>query len=342
MALIFMDGFDYFDRTQITRKWTAMSDSTQVAISSDTRTGVGQSLRLDSFSATRFINKVLDTGISEAFVQFALKVASGSAAEFLLLHSGGTAQLRVRFASTGTITILRNTTTLATYMGGVLTGWNYFELKLKISNSITAGDVLVKMNSVEVLSLAGGTDTQNDSSSNLATIIQIQDSGTDSYWDDFIFMDNVDDGTGLNTLIGDHKIQTLYPNANGDENDFTATGDSENWQCADDPTVQDDDSTYTSSGTVGDKQLFGFNNLTGSIASIAAIAINTTARKDDAGARGVRPLLKTNSTEEEGNDIALGDSYSSQQQLYGENPITAAAWTATEINAIQAGLKIQS
>jgi hypothetical protein len=64
------------------------------------------------------------------------------------------------------------------------------------------------------------------------------------------------------------------------------------------------------------------------------------ARKDDAGTRKVAPLFRISSTDYVGSDDTLSTSYQYFGQIYENSPATSAAWSISEINNAEIGLKL--
>jgi hypothetical protein len=66
------------------------------------------------------------------------------------------------------------------------------------------------------------------------------------------------------------------------------------------------------------------------------------ARKEDSGARTLRPVIRTGGSNFEGDDATLNQSYLATRHVWEQNPDTVADWTGTEVNAIEAGQKVQA
>lgn len=103
---------------------------------------------------------------------------------------------------------------------------------------------------------------------------------------------------------------------------------------------EDGDTTYVYSSTVGNEDLYTVSALPLSPASI--IGVNTVgyARKSDSGARTASFQIKANGTETSSNsNVNLSLSYTWSEGWMPLDP-TGAAWTATNINAAQIGIKV--
>ena len=76
--------------------------------------------------------------------------------------------------------------------------------------------------------------------------------------------------------------------------------------------------------------------------SIATLAVQlaTVARKDDAGSRSLRAVLKSGATTANGATRVLGTSYAVYDDRFDVAPATGAAWTKAGVDGLQAGVEI--
>ena len=94
------------------------------------------------------------------------------------------------------------------------------------------------------------------------------------------------------------------------------------------------DASYVESGTVGHKDLYAYQDLTGTPAAIMAVQVATVARKDDAGSRSLRAVLKSGATTANGATRVLGTSYALHDDRFEVDPATGAAWTKAGVDAL--------
>lgn len=99
----------------------------------------------------------------------------------------------------------------------------------------------------------------------------------------------------------------------------------------------DGDSSYNSSSTVGQIDLFGITSLPGTASNIVAVDNILYARKDDAGTRTIEGVIKSGGTSVTGPNLALSTSYQFVDQIQQTDPNTSAAWTPTGVNAATIG-----
>ena len=147
-----------------------------------------------------------------------------------------------------------------------------------------------------------------------------------------------DTGGGRNDdFLGDVKVVTLRPNADTAQADFTPSAGSAHYSLVAEAPDDDGDASYVESGTVGHKDLYGYQDLTGTPAAIMAVQVATVARKDDAGSRSLRAVLKSGATTANGATRVLGTSYALYDDRFEVDPATEAAWTKAGVDALQAG-----
>ncbi|NCC03457.1 MAG: hypothetical protein EOM37_05340 [Proteobacteria bacterium] len=341
MALRFIDGFDHLTTlAQYLYKYNEASSASYIAPDIGRRSG-SNAVRL--YSTSGYLTKTLDEQatwiVGAAFKMAAMP--SGNAAIFQFRDNTGNAQASLCVTSGGSLSLLRGTTSgtvLATSAGALVAGaWNFIEGRLTIADS--GGLFEVRVNGEVWATYTGDTKY----SSTLATANSIRISGFPSavqVWYDDLY---ICDGTGAvnNGYLGDVRVDTLFPSGVGASAQFTPTGSATNWENVDDA-APDDDTSYNASETAGQIDSFTFADLTALNAAIMGVQANILARKDDAGNRQMRAVARVGSTNYEGADLTLTDSYLDHRTIWNQNPATAAAWTEAEINAAEFGYKVQA
>ena len=340
MALQFYTGFDYYDQTQTQRIWSYSAG--------------GNSLVPGRFGGRGWVfnneNGYLSTVLTNSstfVVGMAMYYAYGNSSNPFLVFQDATAsrtspitQVDLRLTADGAFQFTRNGTILATSPSYVFTfnAWNYIEVKVYINNS--TGYVQLKVNGQSFLNVSS-LKTQN-SGNNYVNMVRVQPhSSSGSYQfqiDDLYILD--DQGAApQNDFIGECRIQTQWPSANGDTNLFQVVGALSNYQAVDE-TISDDDLTYVKSGTVGniDDYAMGTVNMTG---TIYGVQVNLTYRKDDVGVRTITPIIKSSGTFYEGSVFTCMSNYNVASKIWPLEPHANAAWTNTSVNALAAGIKIK-
>lgn len=268
---------------------------------------------------------------------------SGTILQFM---EGGTAQFWLGFQSgnTGKIEMRRGGsggTLLATTSSAVITNLTFahIELRLRINDSIASGDVELYVDGSSVLTLSAAVDTQNTSNA-YVDVVQIGNADFNGYIDDFFI---IDWSTGASTQVGVSRVYNLYPIGAGNTNNFTASGgggSGTNYQMVDE--IPNSTSDYVSSSTVSDVDLYDMSNFTSTPQAIRSVQLNNLMAIMDAGARTVRGVLRVSGSNYEGSNLYPNPSYRFHPTLFTANPATNSLWTASEVNAVQAGLKIQA
>jgi len=256
----------------------------------------------------------------------------------IVFRNNAIQHLRLRITAAGELALDRGVTQLAITSGQGLTQsiWYYIEVNARIDNS---GDYDVHIDGSQVFQ-ATGVDTQNGGSAVVDNIFLQGDATLDPRFDDIYFLD--DTGTDNVGLLGDCRVETVFPDALGNENDFTASPAVGQHLNVDDGLTPDDDTTYNHSATVTDRELYGFAALTGDIDTVFAVDGKMLVRKEDAGFREVRVISRSNVTEVESADKTLGVDYVYVNHIFENDPNGGGNWTETAVNAAQFGLDLQT
>lgn len=260
---------------------------------------------------------------------------------------GGTGnQMTLTFEETGIIRLYRGGiggTLVATTAAGTfnLDQWFWLEIKVKIHN--TSGLLEVRVNTVTKISFIGDT--------RVGTPLLGAAYGWDSlHWatetfngpiintDDMYLLD--DTGTENTDYLGNVRVNTQFAISNGDTIDFSVFGVGSNWQAVIGTALTD--SQYVYAGTVGDEDLYDMDpNVTAQ--NIFGIQVRGAYRQDDSTQMVARNIIKTGGTVFEGaTDHYLSGSYTYYREIWELNPDTGVGWTSAELNALQAGTKVQA
>jgi hypothetical protein len=218
------------------------------------------------------------------------------------------------------------------------TTWYWIWGYIKISD--TVGIVRTKINGVADIATTTGLDTRNDAGANGDKVSQIIFGIDTNYdFDDMYVQDAVGTASNGDDIdIGEVTIPYLVPDSAGDTTTMTPSAGS-NWQNVDD-VPPNDDTDYNSHATSGNLDLY--NMTTSAATSVLGAVARVRMRKDAAGAKNARILLKSGGTVSNGTDIALGTTYSTYPRNMRKNPVTAADFTPTEIDAIQVGQEVRT
>ena len=225
--------------------------------------------------------------------------------------------------------------------------WQFIEIKVVIDNS--TGSVSVNVQNQSVVS-AVNIDTQVTPNAYLNGVDINTDVGiTGSPGSLFgFFCINVDDfylcdttvGPGIypcDDFLGDHRVATLYPTANGAISWTPLSGT--NWQEVSE-THFDGDATYNYSSTVGQEDLFSVNPLVGTVNTVLAVQITGAYRKTDSSPRYIAQHISSGGTDGAATPQQLAMSYSYLSDIFVLDPNTGANWTTAAVNSMNIGYSL--
>jgi hypothetical protein len=362
MALLFIEGFDTMNSPSTDPanhtglKW----DFTQINVSTSNRfTGSGNCIA--DGSRGNFVARNIGQNLSAGVIGFAynpgMSLSNLYKANMVVFMDGdltSTVQFGLYIDNNRKLNLFRgdhsNTLGTTTY---VLTQnqWHFIELKFAINNSISTGDVILYVNGSNVLQLANGTNTRA-TANNYVTgyrfngAVPAFGSAGDSVWaiDDHYLLDLT--GSTNNAPLGNCRVITLRPNGNGNSSQWVGSdGNSvNNYQQVDDPTGPFDfDSTYNESGNVGDKDTYSFDDLPATTNTVFGVQSNIFAKKTDTGTRTINHVTRIGGTDYDA--TATGDltsGYLDYRTVMDVKPSDGTAWTVSDINNAEFGVKVNS
>lgn len=271
-------------------------------------------------------------------------ISSASNRPVLILWGDGvtTQHLTIYALTDGSLKLYRGDssgTLLGTTATGIITvaTWYYLELHAIIDD--TTGEYEIRVDGVNVLS-ATGVDTRNGGTNPEVTCVTVGRASTDrSYYDDLYIITG--DGTGVSGFQNEITIEQIKPNGAGNYTQLTPTGSATNWQNVDDIPFSTTD--YNSSPTAGTKDTYAYSNLTATTGTILGSVIHFAANKNLAGFKKGRRLIRISSTDYAGADTpSLSATVRYFSEVLPESVATAAAWTISEVNGLEAGFEVRS
>lgn len=340
MATDFIDGFEaygnspdpnYSSRVGGAFKWVPNSGWTP---STPTRSGFGK--MLNSAGAARLIGEYA-TARQEQWSGIAVL---GSFSVEMRDYDADTVQMTIQCDGTiGRVRFWRgqtNSTLLAETASNIFSGavWNYFEWYVFISD--TVGAIEARINGQTVLTVSG----IDNKVSSLAGFNEIQMAANNV--DDFYTNNNVV-GPGSypnNGFMGDIRVDTLFPVGDASVAWTPLTGGS-NFAMVDELAC-DGDTTYNYTTTVGATDYFTFGALSGVVNAVIALQVSGVFRKDDAGTRTFKMHTKSAAAVADGSVWSAANGYLYYYDIFAVDPNTSASWTPAAVNAIQAGITLES
>ena len=266
-------------------------------------------------------------------IGFAYKHQNGSG-QLVGLYQGSTSypQCELNVNSSDEIEIKSNSVVLGTGSTQMVTGqWYYIEWKVQIGDSAATE---LRINGVTDIDITG-VDTKKYAGDDVSLIVFYALMSSGDCIDDIYVLDGA---SGLNDFLGEVEIEAIFPNSDYGTCDWTCSTGTDHYALVDD-NPPDDDSTYVSTDTVDHKDLFDYQDVSGD-AGILGIQINTLARVESA-ARNLTPMVRSGGIEYAQTAQSVTDtSYDEFVTILETDPNTSSAWTVTNLNAAQFGVKM--
>lgn len=324
----FKDGFDHMAAADLVQKWA--SSSSVVGASKVTGVyGFGSAQRY--LNANRTIQTPTLTARASYLACLHFRLESLPASDVVLLNwrESTTSHCDIRITAAGAIRATRNGTSLGISSTGVVGINTWYWLEAVVTVNDTTGAVSVRLNTTNILTLTS-QDTRNAGSTGLVDNIQLNSvSGGNNDWDTFHV---INASSLINTEL---VIDTVVPTGAGNSTQFTPSTGS-NWQNVDDAT-SDGDSTYNSANTVGHKDLFAMADPRAGV--VEHVQVCVAARKDDAGARQLAIVTRSDGADYDGATQTVTSSYLVYRESLRYDPDTAADWGQAALAAAEFGYK---
>lgn len=356
MSIQRFEGFDHFDIETANAADLSAKGMFPGATSTFTYTG-GQyaGSALTANAATDVLVVPYVTAVTESFVGFWLYLAAapGAVATILEFHSSDTSlsnpHLSLKINTDLSVELFRDGSTSLSSSGAAAIGttsWTFVEVRALVNN--VTGAYEVKLNESSLFSGSSVNTASSVGSDYAVDSIRLVGAATMiPRFDDLVIVDTTVAGSEPVTFTGKVTVATLWPNADGSLTDFTGVGTgSLNYDRVDETPGKDDDTSYVQSTTVGDRDLYNFDDIPAGYAGLSTIlAVQTSAavRKAQPGTKEVRTNIRSVATDVNGDNTELTATYRyTPAQIQATDPDTASAWTSSGVNAMQAGIEIMT
>ena len=345
MALKKFDSFSHYAIGELLKKWPYSVNASGLGVGgTGGRRGGGRlsvNWYANNFVADVFANH--NTWIVGGFFN-----TLGFAANIFHIADGATTQVMVSQTADGYLKVYRGSTSnlLATSNSVVFlaSSKHYIEFKAVIHGS--TGSFEVHIDGVAVAGLTvTGANTQASANA-YANKIKLGDSagsgGPNIYYEDVYICD----GSGsapCNDFLGDCKVVACYPTGNGTTSNFVGsdTNSTDNYLLVDEAAPNTTD--YINSLTPNDVDLVNVTDIADTPSVIYGVQTNLYACKSDAGTvRTVADLIRSGGTDYPGVEKTLGTDWVYLCEIHEKNPNTDAAWTKTNFNSAEFGVKMVS
>lgn len=346
MSLVFMDGFDlYADTTGLNENWDWFS-----APGFSTTGGRFGGGSVDISVINTGIYKILDNSHNYITVGAAIKPDLNVNGYYIVWAEDGSPNVGfdmhagVHILTDGTVELHGDGgVVLASTASGKVAAGSWYYIEFSCFRDGASGTADLYINGISELSVTG-VDTRDGTAGSYLHVAAYATSNTFSADDVYILTD----ASAIPTPWGDTRIEVILPDADTAVADLTLSAGSNGYELIDDSlgTNGDGDTTYISGTSGASPSLqseFDMGSLTGSPATIHAIAVNVRASKTDAGAGNYTPYVISGTAEAAGNDVTASEgTYSISNNFFTIDPNTGGAWTEAAVNAVKLGVRITS
>jgi hypothetical protein len=345
MAIIYAEGFD----DGIMRGATGGADA-PTASTDQPRTGT-HSLKTflnasGAFDSSFYSVSHAALATGWVYVAVYLPAAPAATARLVALLDTATVHVTLDLGTDRKLIATRNGTALATGSFVLPTSaWTHLAIKATIADA--AGAVEVRINGSPTPDIdESSVDTRNGGNASWdVTRIGWFSGGnmgvnTGVYHDDLVIQDTTGSAPE-NDWLGDVECRYSFPDAAGDEQDFTVAGSrppATAWESLDEVPA-DDAVTLIESNTPTDQVLLNYGAIAAG-GTIYAVIPLLRALKDGAGARSIAPREKLGTTVRNGADIALSTSWVTYQGDVWHRDPDGSVWTTSSVNSSQAGAEV--
>jgi hypothetical protein len=346
MSLLFVDGFDHYATADFSKKYVATVGSPVITAGIgrrgtkgyDTQTGGGITKEFPAESSW-----VMGIAFKiPAAVPNPVSIPNG---RIFTLLDGATQQCELRFDNaTQELIVTRNGTLVTGGRSSIVLSLNqyyYIEWKVTISDSIAADSCVVRVDGVEVINVTAGQDLKNTANTTATRVlIGIGTTNAKHQYDDLYICNQ--SGSTNNNFLGDCRVDTLYPDADGFYTDGTPSAGSDHYAMVDETPVSTTD--YVTLASLNDRDSYSFDSLP-ALAGQVVYGVQAVAAtgKDDSGLISAATFVRSGTSpavDQDGVSTPLPTTYTFLRDIYEQNPDTSTAWDRDSVNAAEFGVVV--
>lgn len=345
-TVAFVDGYDHYPSNINTAGYGLMSTYVQGFISGNGVSlatglnGVGFCLQIDSTSVGGEIRRawgVENAKISHGFAMKIRQLGSGNQAILRYLNNAGNSQFVLGLSELGMPYVTGEGGTILAYAPVILNiNVRYF---WEVYADLDAGTFVLKIQGIERINLAG-VDIR-DSTGNVSAC-EWPAIGTFSGGDGAVTKCSFDDQILIYDEIypiGEIEVFTSNVASDTADSDWVPLSGSDNYAMVDEARV-DGDTTYNTSNTPGDLDLFDFPDLAFVPDYVVCFSVVNCAKKEASSTRTIKGAAKVNGTIYYGADYNLSNDWTYDYYHSLKSPDTLLEWTFAEINGTQTGYEL--
>lgn len=218
--------------------------------------------------------------------------------------------------------------------------WFWIEFRGKAHASL--GEMEIRINNSTVASL-----TNIDTSLAADMLVLQVTTGSNNqltYIDSLYVLDTT--GSSNNNFLGDLRVATLYPKANGIVNNFAPSTPATLNYTMTNETLHDDDTTYVESGIVGARESYdnqNFSDIGVSPGTIFGVQVVNSSKKTDAAELRYRDQMVIAGVPfDDGVDVtATATIYKMTTYIRDTDPSDDATWTESKVADVGSGIEIK-
>lgn len=342
--LLFVDSCSYY--TDYLLRWTYYKDAApagSISVGSGRYSGNALYSNGGYFGGSQFNYHGLGASYGTLIAGVAVKLtnvidtqAAAGRARILSFWDAGLAaeQCYVTTDSSGHLALYQGTNLLGTGPTPLQSNV-YCYVECRVAFASGTGSATVRLNGVTEIVVSGVTTISNGTAS--AAIILMGGGGQcNTYHCDMYVCDT--SGSQNNSFLGDCRVECLLPSGAGAETQWAPLSGSNYANVNEVPA--NGDTTYNKSNTVGQTDTYAMPDLAAATGLIYGVQYIEDARKDNAGTRLIAPVVRIGGADYPGANVGLGGSYAYSREIKELSPATSAAWTISEINAMEYGIKV--
>lgn len=358
MALVWCDGFEVDFANNTAGFWDSYTNNGTAdhQILGTARTGDGGAYFASVLKTNHtYLSKTLPSNLTEFYCGFGVRLASITDTDattnycpiMTMRDDGGTRQLQVGInLSNQLVGVLRanadGTVVGATSTALTINQWHYIELhilhntstgicQLRIDNDLEVDLSNVNTSAGPTRSVEVGIPTYDGAGNGSEMVV---------YLDDFVMIDTT--GSVTNSWPDGAGVWRLDPDGDGNYSQWTSTGVNDYTEIDDVASfgsLPDGDTTKLTHAVVGERTSTTLDDL-GIAGVVKGIQVMTNNKLAAAGADQMATFLRISSTDYDNSDFTPSTSFAWQQEAVTASPATSVAWTVSEINGMELGVKI--
>ena len=351
MALRWVEGFENdFGDTDFDRKYDSYVVPASSWSSGDGRKDPnGQSAGSSAADAALLTPTLVAVADDTWIVGFGFKMPSSASVTehaagvtFVLNGSGDQIEFRINSVDSRSaqFRVYRGATLLGSTSGFFHGQWYYFEIRVVIDDA--SGSYEVRKDGTSIGS--GSTlDTKNQTGTGADQVrFKWGVTGGASFCDDIYVIDET--GSKNNTWLGDSVAEGLRPNVDGNRVEWDPSSGSTHYVLVDDPAGSPNDTDKVTSQTIGDDDLYGFedSSLMASSTTVHGVMVSSSAGMEASGSRTLRHRHRDSGGSEStgSNFVVSGTAFDHYFDVFENNPALAVAWSRTNLNNSEFGPEV--